>query len=279
MLDLEPRKHQRPDLSPADTRTIALPQPSRAEPPAQPPQLLIGVERRAFFQGCLSLWLGRFCEEFGTAVVEDLRSADIVDQAAAVIIGIGSPLADAGWLEEQIGWLRSLRPLLPVAAIADDAHHERVEALARHFGIQGFIPASTSVGIAAAATRLIVAGGSYFPRALPHDDKGDPPSPEAEHDAAVPFPASSAASIDRLTPREAAVLELLGRGTPNKIIAYRLGISLSTAKVHVHNIIKKLNAHNRTEVALVARQLLRTQARSAGGDLREAALPDDAHAC
>ncbi|MGU3537814.1 LuxR C-terminal-related transcriptional regulator, partial [Methylobacterium sp. A54F] len=41
----------------------------------------------------------------------------------------------------------------------------------------------------------------------------------------------------------------LRKGTPNKIIAYELNMCESTVKVHVRNIMKKLKAKNRTEVA------------------------------
>ena len=39
----------------------------------------------------------------------------------------------------------------------------------------------------------------------------------------------------------------------NKIIAYRLSLSQSTVKAHVHNIISKLNVSNRTEAAVRGR--------------------------
>ena len=46
------------------------------------------------------------------------------------------------------------------------------------------------------------------------------------------------------------MLDLLERGLPNKLIAYRLGMSPSTVKAHVHNIIAKLRVRNRTEAAV-----------------------------
>ena len=46
------------------------------------------------------------------------------------------------------------------------------------------------------------------------------------------------------------MLRSLREGHQNKIIAHRLGISESTVKVHLRNIMKKLNASNRTQVAL-----------------------------
>ena len=54
------------------------------------------------------------------------------------------------------------------------------------------------------------------------------------------------------------MLELLKCGLPNKIISYRLEMSPSTVKAHVHNIIVKLNVRNRTEAA-VARYASRSE--------------------
>ncbi len=55
-------------------------------------------------------------------------------------------------------------------------------------------------------------------------------------------------SIERLTPREVDVLELLAEGLPNRSIANRLGISDQTVKFHVASISGKLGASNRTDV-------------------------------
>jgi DNA-binding NarL/FixJ family response regulator len=57
-----------------------------------------------------------------------------------------------------------------------------------------------------------------------------------------------------LTPREQEVLELLARGMPNREIADTLFVSERTAKFHVSAILRKLDAANRTEAALIARQ-------------------------
>lgn len=54
---------------------------------------------------------------------------------------------------------------------------------------------------------------------------------------------------DRLTDREIEVLELVTAGLRNKEIAARLGISENTAKFHLRNILEKLHAESRTELA------------------------------
>ena len=54
----------------------------------------------------------------------------------------------------------------------------------------------------------------------------------------------------RFTPREMEVLEGVGRGLPNKLIASELGISEATAKVHVKTCIIKTRCVNRVQLAL-----------------------------
>lgn len=54
---------------------------------------------------------------------------------------------------------------------------------------------------------------------------------------------------DRLTEREAQVLELVTRGLRNKEIAAEFGISQNTVKYHLGNILSKLHAESRAELA------------------------------
>jgi NarL family two-component system response regulator LiaR len=58
--------------------------------------------------------------------------------------------------------------------------------------------------------------------------------------------------LDRLTPREREVLELIGRGYPNKRIARRLEVSEKTVKTHVGHVLAKLGVTDRTQAAVVA---------------------------
>jgi DNA-binding NarL/FixJ family response regulator len=64
--------------------------------------------------------------------------------------------------------------------------------------------------------------------------------------------ASDEAAPDRLTSRELDVLRLVTAGRRNKEIAAELGISENTVKYHLRNILEKLHAESRTEVATFA---------------------------
>ena len=57
-----------------------------------------------------------------------------------------------------------------------------------------------------------------------------------------------------LTPRELDVLRTLALGHSNKNIAYALGISEATVKVHLRAIMEKLGAKDRTEAVMKALQ-------------------------
>jgi DNA-binding NarL/FixJ family response regulator len=62
------------------------------------------------------------------------------------------------------------------------------------------------------------------------------------------------ASQASLTIREVEILAEIGAGFSNTEIADNLSISENTVRVHVHNILQKLNFQNRQEAALYARR-------------------------
>ncbi len=57
---------------------------------------------------------------------------------------------------------------------------------------------------------------------------------------------------EKLSPREREILPFLARGASNKEIARALNVAESTVKIHVQNILKKLNLTSRVQVAVYA---------------------------
>jgi DNA-binding NarL/FixJ family response regulator len=57
-----------------------------------------------------------------------------------------------------------------------------------------------------------------------------------------------------LTPREFEVLTLVAQGLANKEIAVKLGTASGTIKIHVQNILSKLQASDRTHAVTIALQ-------------------------
>jgi DNA-binding NarL/FixJ family response regulator len=108
-------------------------------------------------------------------------------------------------------------------------------------GAVGFLPKSEAPEVLQQALKLVLGGGSYMPaQALADLRHGAPP------------PRPDAAG---LTPRQLDVLRCLMRGQPNKLIARELGLTEGTVKIHIAAILRVLQARNRTEAVVVARDL------------------------
>jgi DNA-binding NarL/FixJ family response regulator len=147
-------------------------------------------------------------------------------------------MAHHGYDAEQLACLTRLLKTAPLIILSD---FDCPESIFKAFesGATGFIPtATTSIKLAIEIIRLVQAGGTFVPRSTLFLRQ---PNREG-----ATFPA---VTIYGLTPRQMQVLDRLRLGKANKIIAYELGVSESTVKVEIHNIMKKMNATNRTEVA------------------------------
>jgi DNA-binding NarL/FixJ family response regulator len=132
---------------------------------------------------------------------------------------------------------------IPVILVSDEEDAESIHK-AINLGARGFIPASVNLGLAVMAMQLVKAGGIYLPESLLW-------SPQRLLRASD----SDSKRQGLFTERQAAVVEALRQGMPNKIIAYELNMRESTVKVHIRNIMKKLKAKNRTEVAFLTNNL------------------------
>ena len=141
--------------------------------------------------------------------------------------------------------LTRVLPQLPVVILSDGEDLHQIRA-AIDSGARGYIPTSLKLAVAVEALRLVRAGGVFVPATsvmtAPQYHVGGPRWGEREQAPAF-------------TPRQAAVVEAIAHGKPNKLIARELNMCESTVKVHVRRIMKKLGAKNRTEVALIANGL------------------------
>jgi len=57
---------------------------------------------------------------------------------------------------------------------------------------------------------------------------------------------------EKLSPRETEIILLLAKGASNKEVARALNVAESTVKIHVQNILKKLNLSSRVQAAVYA---------------------------
>lgn len=123
-------------------------------------------------------------------------------------------------------------------------------AVVRHIllhNVAGFIlTRRTGLQMVVSAISLVHSGGTFVPRDFLMMNEPPVFSPSARK---MP-------DTGRFTQRELAVLDLIRLGQPNKQIADELGMSASTVKVHVRNIMQKMGVTNRTKVAMGAEEFL-----------------------
>jgi DNA-binding NarL/FixJ family response regulator len=217
---------------------------------------LVLIEPRKLVRETLVYALGAALR--GTRV-EGCACVEYVEPGPAQLLLIGvDPVQDVDpeSLRANFAMLRDACGEAPIGAIL---RHEDA-ALARALGamgVVGIIQPSFTLAVAIAAIRLMLVGGYCLPPDPPPRENGPtalPPPTEPIEFAQVAdtsYPSDEHTDYEHgLTAREFDVLKCLREGRQNKIIAFELGISESTVKVHLRNIMKKLRVTNRTQAAL-----------------------------
>lgn len=152
-----------------------------------------------------------------------------------------------------IAQCRERYPHTPIALMVESGWNEdpALRAVVAERAIQGLVPFNLQINVWLAAVWLLLNGGEYFPSALsPRSAARGFLTRRSQH---MTDRQSDSDSAGVLSSREAEVLELMSDGLQNKIIAAKMELSEHTVKVHVHNIIRKLKVHNRTQAAAVFR--------------------------
>lgn len=149
----------------------------------------------------------------------------------------------------------------PVAVIVDTQSAECIN-VALDLDLHGVLNASETPEVLSAALGFIIAGGRYVPHV--RTSEAAPPEmsylPQPAEAPLGPIQLLAAENPDNpdLTRRQYEVLYALANGHSNKEIARDLELSEATVKSHVRQVMRKLHVDNRTQAALLARDLLST---------------------
>jgi DNA-binding NarL/FixJ family response regulator len=210
--------------------------------------LVMIVDKRALERECLARGL---VEHNPTLRVSAVGSLDEIQHIAgeaepsAILVILGSrKVSDQSVRAELAHFIAEIGDVPVIVVVDSDEPAEVLAAL--ECGARGYIPTSVTVKVAAEAIGLARAGGIFVPASCVLALR------EIIHSSAN----GARPLAGMFTIREAAVVEALKKGKANKIIAYELNLCESTVKVHIRNIMKKLKATNRTEVAYKLRQML-----------------------
>jgi DNA-binding NarL/FixJ family response regulator len=207
---------------------------------------VVYLDARTLTRDCVGRWLQASLTGFNVCLLESPDRIETVSvdskQIRAVIINTGPERISSPMVASVLSRVRDLLPGIPIAVLSNYEDLENVRD-AFEYGVCGYIPTSLTSMVAIGAVHLVCAGGSFAPTTVllfqaerRHSSAGEP-------------------LVEGFSQRQSQILDCLRRGMANKLIAYELNMCESTVKVHIRNIMKKLKATNRTQVAYMTRHL------------------------
>jgi DNA-binding NarL/FixJ family response regulator len=208
--------------------------------PAQDPGYVAVIDHRMLERECLAHSLGHHkitwpVMTFGD--LDDLR-ASMSEKGAptAVLFNGGNRFSSHQLFCAEISALVAALAPTPVVVLSDN-HAINAVLDVISLGARGYIPTSINIEVCIQALSLAVAGGRFLPASSILNMRG------------FPGLVNETMPTLKFTERQTAVAEALRCGKANRAIAAELNLCESTVKVHIRNIMKKLGATNRTEVA------------------------------
>jgi DNA-binding NarL/FixJ family response regulator len=136
--------------------------------------------------------------------------------------------------------IRKAFPRSPIVVVS--CHQDaQIVASVLSLGVSGYIPKSTSKEELAHSIGEVLKGAVYLPSCYRGIAAGRRTKGPA-HDLLK--------RLHELTPQQLKVLDMIRRGLQNKQIAYELNIRETTVKVHVSEILRKLNVMSRTKAII-----------------------------
>ncbi|HEY0835210.1 MAG TPA: response regulator transcription factor [Azospirillum sp.] len=211
-------------------------------------KILIGDDHLLFREGLRRLLEQLHADatfvEAGTfgEVVEHCRSGEHFE---VILLDLNMP----SWPGfDGIREVQALQSGTPVVVVSASEALNDIRGALDH-GATGYIPKSSSVKVMLGALNLVFSGGIYVPPgALTFGAEANGRRRPMESSA-------ERAGGYGLTQRQREVLDCLRAGKSNKQIAYELGLSEGTVKIHVTAIFKSLGVKNRTQAVIAAAQM------------------------
>jgi DNA-binding NarL/FixJ family response regulator len=199
------------------------------------------VHQRALDRECIARSLQAYDPTLEIAAVGHLNEAIALPGPSlpeAILWILGGRSATDQQVRTELQDCKLQLDSVPVIVVADSDEPGDVVA-AIDAGADGYVSTNEGVNVLAKAIALAIAGGMFVPTSCIMRLKGVIGTTQA----------SGSTLSGMFTGRQTQVANALKQGKPNKIIAYELNMCEATVKVHVRNIMKKLKATNRTEVA------------------------------
>lgn len=165
----------------------------------------------------------------------------IYEESGIDFILLDLDMSDVKW-EEGVKFLKQKAPDVKIIALSACEDVRKIMKIL-DLGIKGYIPKRADTKAAKEALKNILNGGTYFPTALNKNNSEVSEIPRYK------------VKIKNLTNRQSQVLDLIAEGKSNKQIAYEMGVSEATVKLHINALLRSLNVNNRTQAVITAQKM------------------------
>lgn len=146
-------------------------------------------------------------------------------------------------IAETVSKLKTAAPDTKIVAISSSEDTRNIKKILS-FGIKGYIPKKLDSNILSGALKLILDGGTYIPPAMLNNT--------ADYSS---LSGNISPLKKNLTNRQSQVLDLIAQGKSNKQIAYDMGVSEATVKLHINALLRSLKVNNRTQAVITAQKM------------------------
>lgn len=143
---------------------------------------------------------------------------------------------------EIINKIKNTNPNIKIIAISSSEDSRNIKKILSN-GVKGYITKRSDSNILTGALKLILDGGTYIPPIM------------LNNSADYGSTSSHSCLKKNLTNRQSQVLDLIAQGKSNKQIAYDMGVSEATVKLHINALLRSLKVNNRTQAVITAQKM------------------------
>ena len=181
---------------------------------------------------------------FRDGTIAKSGTADFVknlkDNAGVDLLILDAEMQDMPWLEA-LKQIREIAPTTKIIVISAAEDSRTIRAILAT-GVRGYIPKRSEIKVFNNAVKLVIDGGTYVP-------------PNLLESTSMNNISGRNTGVKMLTNRQFQVLDLIAQGKSNKQIAYDMGVSESTVKLHINALLRSLHVNNRTQAVVTAQKI------------------------
>ena len=215
----------------------------------KPVRSVMIVDDHPLYSDALSATIVALTNVKRVEIAQTLREAEqlLSNRFQPTVVFLDLNLPDATGMVGFLSLIKRL-PDTPVIIISATTNPEMI-IMAKNSGAAGYIPKNLPREKLEGAIASLLDGRTYFPAEYTHVESS---SLNTQGQARLQ---DISEKLSQLTRQQSRILEMICEGMLNKQIAYELNLSEATVKTHITAMMRKLGVQNRTQAALLVRDV------------------------